>query len=499
MAKIIKIENMKKALVLFTLVVGTLRIFAQHSTGENGNQTLYKTIQAGYTPGVNAPLPRQHSLKKYAPIPGNQGDYGTCTAWAEAYCARTICESVAINRTNEKASKEAAFSPIFLYHLIKNQKDTVCKNGSNIHLGFKTLKTIGVPKFNTIKDDCASNISQSDYDLAFPYRIKEYYRLEDKDNDILTEIRTHLAQNHPVICALMVTPSFDRLRGIEEWQPTKAEIEAKKICNNSNESIIDNTLLIGGHALCIVGYNDDELGGCFEIQNSWGTNWGKDGYFKISYANFLVMYRKYSCSAMVPDDKIEPTYTHSGEVKILLTNYQSTQTDTISLFKKLLEDAKRNKRRTNNFFATTQTFKNGDKIKVLFNSSKASYVYAFLYDTTLKRSKQLFPYNNLNPYINFNDYYMDVPGGENYVQFGKQKGKKYLIVLLSPQTVDLEPLQNRENRADFNVFSQLQVIYKDRTVTGKEFESMGEFESKFSVTTKKQDYIIPLFIELIEK
>jgi C1A family cysteine protease len=39
--------------------------------------------------------------------------------------------------------------------------------------------------------------------------------------------------------------------------------------------------LEGGHAVAIVGYNDDE--GYWIAKNSWGTSWGEAGWFKIAY------------------------------------------------------------------------------------------------------------------------------------------------------------------------------------------------------------------------
>jgi C1A family cysteine protease len=39
----------------------------------------------------------------------------------------------------------------------------------------------------------------------------------------------------------------------------------------------------GGHAILIVGY-DDEEGGYFIVKNSWGTGWGEGGFFKIAYS-----------------------------------------------------------------------------------------------------------------------------------------------------------------------------------------------------------------------
>jgi C1A family cysteine protease len=39
---------------------------------------------------------------------------------------------------------------------------------------------------------------------------------------------------------------------------------------------------LGGHAVLIVGYDDD--GQYFIVKNSWGPNWGEGGYFRIAYS-----------------------------------------------------------------------------------------------------------------------------------------------------------------------------------------------------------------------
>lgn len=40
--------------------------------------------------------------------------------------------------------------------------------------------------------------------------------------------------------------------------------------------------LEGGHAILIVGY--DDANSCFIVKNSWGTDWGELGYFRIGYS-----------------------------------------------------------------------------------------------------------------------------------------------------------------------------------------------------------------------
>lgn len=39
--------------------------------------------------------------------------------------------------------------------------------------------------------------------------------------------------------------------------------------------------LTPSHAVCVVGYDDDTA--CWIVKNSWGADWGEDGFFRIAY------------------------------------------------------------------------------------------------------------------------------------------------------------------------------------------------------------------------
>jgi hypothetical protein len=77
-------------------------------------------------------LPRSVSLKQYAPLPGDQADYGTCVAWASAYAARTISESVALDRKNQTETTQNVFSPVYVYRNIQPD-DRELRRGFRIH------------------------------------------------------------------------------------------------------------------------------------------------------------------------------------------------------------------------------------------------------------------------------------------------------------------------------------------------------------------------------
>lgn len=54
----------------------------------------------------------------------------------------------------------------------------------------------------------------------------------------------------------------------------------------------NDTLVIGGHCVCLIGY--DDVLGCWIFRNSWGNLWGLSGYFKMAYGNCGV-FRDFAC------------------------------------------------------------------------------------------------------------------------------------------------------------------------------------------------------------
>ena len=42
----------------------------------------------------------------------------------------------------------------------------------------------------------------------------------------------------------------------------------------------------GGHCICLVGYDDQT--GCWMGKNSWGTDWGEQGFFRIAYGECAI-------------------------------------------------------------------------------------------------------------------------------------------------------------------------------------------------------------------
>jgi len=206
--------------------------------------------------GHRGALPSSYSLKNFAPMPGNQGSVGSCASWSSAYGALTIINGV------EHKGKQIAFSPWHLYNRVQTSLNRLpCQSGSTISSALNMLKSNGCLRFEEYSPNCASE----------PVTREEEYALYDYQTLSISvlDFKRALNANQPIVAAF-------KTYGNNAWE--------------NNENLIDgfwngkiSTVANGGHAMCIIGYDDSKNGGAFEVMNSWGTNWGAKGFFWIAY------------------------------------------------------------------------------------------------------------------------------------------------------------------------------------------------------------------------
>ncbi len=73
----------------------------------------------------------------------------------------------------------------------------------------------------------------------------------------------------------------------------------------------------GDHAVLLVGYDDANQ--CFIVKNSWDTNWGEQGYFRIDYSMVTDSKVKFAYEAVAylgpaaPQNRIVPRITVNGQ------------------------------------------------------------------------------------------------------------------------------------------------------------------------------------------
>jgi hypothetical protein len=110
-----------------------------------------------------------------------------------------------------------------------------------------------------------------------------YYVINSSRSQLITDVKTALANNKPVMMGFNVydkSPYYPYFEGLSTSSYTYNPL-------NSNGRLMNGLRLMGGHAVPIIGYINDQSkpgGGVFICENSWGTPWGYHGYFYLPYS-----------------------------------------------------------------------------------------------------------------------------------------------------------------------------------------------------------------------
>jgi len=216
------------------------------------------------------PLPESISLEEYCPTPKNQGQQGSCVGWGSTYAARTILEAQA---TGENPNN-VAFSPSYVYNQIHLED---CQ-GSYINKAVEVMQENGALPYNKFQytdEDCSRKPNSMERLEASKFKLKGASRLTVSGDDYKTDliaIKQHLSQKAPVIIGMMVGGSFMQgMVGRPTWFPRESDYNMRGF---------------GGHCMAVVGYDDFKEGGAFRIMNSWGTEWGENGFAWVRYKDF---------------------------------------------------------------------------------------------------------------------------------------------------------------------------------------------------------------------
>lgn len=272
-----------------------------HGTGliPPAKETLQKWTQHSVSRKTNAPLaaadlsdPTDWSETKYFPPIGDQGNEGSCTAWATTYYTKTFQEArehdwnlseVEWQEDQEEptAKQGKIFSPDFVYHQINGGED----KGSSIADAMNLLIELGASTWEMMPNsdtDSRSWPDESAWREAPLYRSKGGRVLWCNNTTQFTRMKEYLANG---------TLSTVMLNGYGLYDLKELDNMGGEIFTTDNEHIDDPP----NHAQVIVGFNDSvsyhENGethhGAFRVANSWGKGWAGDsngdGKYWISY------------------------------------------------------------------------------------------------------------------------------------------------------------------------------------------------------------------------
>jgi len=209
------------------------------------------------------PLPAHVDLRAGCPPIYNQGSLGSCTANAIA---------AALEFDQIKQEQRAVFVPsrLFIYYNERVMEGTVDEDsGAMIRDGIKSVAKQGAPHeavWPYVLKQFRRKPSRAAYKDARKHPAVLYQRLR-RD---LQQLRGCLAAGFPFVFGFSVYSSFES-RAVAKSGHARMPARKEK--------------LIGGHAVMAVGY--EHAAERFIVRNSWGADWGLDGYFTMPYAYLL--------------------------------------------------------------------------------------------------------------------------------------------------------------------------------------------------------------------
>ncbi len=219
-------------------------------------------------PSVLSRLPSRVNLTSKCPPVFDQGEIGSCTANA-------IGAAIEFDLLKQRL---AAFLPsrLFIYYNERVVENTVNEDsGAMIRDGIKGVSHQGVcpetmwpydPDPFPPNPHLTKKPTSLCYREALKHTAVRYQRIARN----LSQMKGCLASGYPFVFGFTVYDSFET-----DQVARTGTVPMPRLGEH----------VLGGHAVLAVGYDDG--GDFFRMRNSWGTKWGRNGYFTMPYAYLL--------------------------------------------------------------------------------------------------------------------------------------------------------------------------------------------------------------------
>jgi len=212
-----------------------------------------------------APFPAKESLVSYFPEVADQGPINSSTAQA--------CVDLVQYFDRRALGRTVQLSKLFVYQATQQLLGMSGNNSVDLRSTFKAIVAFGIPReqhwpydLTKINDEPAAFL----YAVSDRYRSARYFRLDGRNRtgrETLEIVKTLLNAGFPSVFGFSVPASISR-DGDVPYRPTFDTVE-------------------GGQAVIAVGYDDQRLSstkGALQFRNSWGREWGENGYGWLPYA-----------------------------------------------------------------------------------------------------------------------------------------------------------------------------------------------------------------------
>ena len=228
--------------------------------------------------GFGSDLPSYYSLEKYVP-PVLKQVGNSCVGYSAMYYTMTTMHNKKFEYTDYYEKFIYSFDPLFVYSQVKQDKDEcvgVTMKSTLDYLINNGSKKVFMPPSNITCDaEFSDEILTKLKNFTNPFKINKVKVIDAYDplQIVTKKIKQNIYNNSPVIIGMYLPNSFnfDHIKSDGVWTPIQGEPKAT---------------LDSGHAMSIIGYDDYKNGGSFRIVNSWGRDFGDNGYVWVSYEDF---------------------------------------------------------------------------------------------------------------------------------------------------------------------------------------------------------------------
>ena len=496
-------------------------------------------------------MPASYSLEKYAPYVGNQGEYGTCNAFACAYTAATMIFAQTHAITDKSIISKCVFSPTYLYQNIIEGSTDNCQKGSHPLTALIFMNEKGLPFDRTVPYACGKSWSSNADAEAQKYKIADAALLFGKDNEVLEadfkveSTKKALLENTPVIIGFELPKSFFKVK-TDTWNPDPAEALGD--------------WKHGKHAMTVVAFDDYKAGGAFKLMNSWGSAWGSGGYVWVKYEDYtrccLMAFQPFGDpNAPLPDfiaeeapkpaprpkvvpkreevvdvdpkpqpnpqpkvdpkpqPKVEPkpqpqpqppppydpVFTLKGNVEFKQNTGEMMSANRISTRNLIVEDEQKAANTEGDkedlaAYRMDKSYPSGTKFRFFINISQEAYIYAFATDLT-GQVNRIMPYDDLtSTHVGANSV-VAFPSEKKVVKMDDNKGTDYMLILYSTEKLDSKAIAEKMSATTGGLSRKIKAALGDKLIS-KSDVNYSNTQIGFEFTSKKRGGVVPLMVEL---
>jgi Papain family cysteine protease len=216
-----------------------------------------------------------------------QQETSKCAAFSSAYYIIGLYNGLgSASPDNDKAG-----SPEFAYAYYKKINNDDCASGSfmfdegNATGMAEILKTVGTTSWNQlpfVNSNVCTITTAAQVTQAANNKISDYARLDEDQFSNVAELKNWIYSGYPLWFGVDIDGGFQEL-GTGTWSKPSGKSE-------------------GGHAMTLVGWDDSKK--AFKIVNSWGKDWGDNGFGWVDYTYFTTLLKNGgSIGALFPNDR----------------------------------------------------------------------------------------------------------------------------------------------------------------------------------------------------